>query len=370
MFKLLEEISGASVSFVFEDVLISAPERATVAGALLCNGFSAIRRSPVSGAERGPFCMMGTCFECLVQNMAQAGVEHVSGATVWNVDEDGNITYSIDSHARKLRGKHIIIASGAIERPVPLPGWTLPGVMTAGAAQILMKSEGLVAQNAVLVGSGPLLYLVAAQLLAAGAAPKALVETQTRAGSRNALPHAWRALKDWRQLVKGLRFFGALRRAKVRRYKAATGIEIIGRTAAKAVQFHAGGKKHRIRTDLVLLPQGVVPNTQISRALALDHRFDEVQRCFHPVVDVWGQTSKSVFSIAGDGAGIGGAKAAEFSGQIAALNALVQIGLLTDEARDALAVGTLKERKAALSIRPFLDALYAPPLDFYCLRTR
>jgi hypothetical protein len=136
------------------------------------------------------------------------------------------------------------------------------------------------------------------------------------------------------------------------------------------VQFHAGGKKHRIRTDLVLLPQGVVPNTQISRALALDHRFDEVQRCFHPVVDVWGQTSKSVFSIAGDGAGIGGAKAAEFSGQIAALNALVQIGLLTDEARDALAVGTLKERKAALSIRPFLDALYAPPLDFYCLRTK
>ena len=126
--------------------------------------------------------MMGTCFECLVQNMAQAGVEHVSGATVWNVDEDGNITYSIDSHARKLRGKHIIIASGAIERPVPLPGWTLPGVMTAGAAQILMKSEGLVAQNAVLVGSGPLLYLVAAQLLAAGAAPKALVETQTRGG--------------------------------------------------------------------------------------------------------------------------------------------------------------------------------------------
>lgn len=120
MFKLLEEISGASVSFVFEDVLISAPERATVAGALLCNGFSAIRRSHVSGAERGPFCMMGTCFECLVQNMAQAGVEHVSGATVWNVDEYGTITYSIDSHARKLRGKHIIIASGAIERPVPV----------------------------------------------------------------------------------------------------------------------------------------------------------------------------------------------------------------------------------------------------------
>ena len=78
--------------------------------------------------------------------------------------------------------------------------------MTAGAAQILMKSDGLVAQNAVLVGSGPLLYLVATQLNAAGAPPKALIETQTRQNLVAALAHLLDALKGWKQLAKGLRF--------------------------------------------------------------------------------------------------------------------------------------------------------------------
>lgn len=292
-----------------------------------------------------------------------ADVEHISGATVWKVDEDGTVTYSVNGQARQMRGRHVIIASGAMERPVPLEGWTLPGVMTAGAAQILMKNEGLVAQDAVLVGSGPLLYLVATQLIAAGAPPKALVETQTRAGLRNALPHIWGALRDWRQLAKGLRFLAALKLARVPRYVAATDIGIEGDGAAQAVRFHARGKSQRIEADLVLLHQGVVPNTQISRALGLEHRFDEVQRCFQPVLDHWGQTSNSTFSIAGDGAGIGGGNVAAVSGQIAALNALVRIGLIDAAKRDALAAPLFKTRKAALSIRPFLDVLYAPPMD-------
>ena len=290
-------------------------------------------------------------------------VEHVSGATVWKVDEDGTVTYSAGGHARQIRGRHVIIASGAMERPVPLEGWTLPGVMTAGAAQILMKNEGQVAQNAVLVGSGPLLYLVATQLLAAGAPPKALVETQTRAGLRNALPHLWGALGDWRQLAKGVRFLAALTWAGVPRYVGATDVTIEGDGAAQAVRFRAGGKVRHIETDLVLLHQGGVPNTQISRALGIEYRFNDVQRCFHPVLDHWGQTSKPVFSIAGDGAGIGGAKVAAVSGQIAALNALVRVGLMDAAKRDALAAPLLKAREAALLIRPFLDALFAPPQE-------
>lgn len=65
MFKHLEQ--AALVSFTFEDEHMFAPAGSTVAGALLGNGIIANRRSPVSGDARGPFCMMGTCFECLVQ---------------------------------------------------------------------------------------------------------------------------------------------------------------------------------------------------------------------------------------------------------------------------------------------------------------
>ena len=320
----------------------------------------------VSGVSPARARILGSDYlagAALVADTARTGITHVTGATVWNVDQEGTVTYSVNGQAYQLRSAHVIIASGAIERPVPLPGWTLTGVMTAGAAQILMKSEGLVAQNAVLVGSGPLLYLVATQLLAAGAPPKALIETQTRGDLRNALPHLWGALKDWRQLVKGLRFLLALKRGQVPRYVAATDITIEGDNAAQAVKFCASGTMHRIETDMVLLHQGVVPNTQISRALGLDHRFDAVQRCFRPVVDRWGQSSNPGFSIAGDGAGIGGAKAAEVSGQLAALNAMVRIGIMDEAERDRLAVPMRKMRKDALSIRPFLDILYAPPAD-------
>lgn len=303
--------------------------------------------------------------QSLVEGLRQAQVDHRAGVTVWNVAEDGTVTFTGGGRAQQVKGKHIILASGAIERPVPVPGWTLPGVVTAGAAQILIKSDGLVAQDAVLVGSGPLLYLVATQLLAAGAPPKALIETQTRRNLFAALPHVSGALKDWKQLAKGLRFLIDLKRAKVPRYKGATDIAIEGQHSAQAVRFRAAGIDHQIDTDIVLLHQGVVPNTQISRSLGLEHRYDNTQRCFHPVTDELGQSSHPLFSIAGDGAGIGGAKVAALGGRISALNALTVIGKIDESARHGVIPDLLKARRSQLSIRPFLDVLYSPPESLF-----
>lgn len=293
--------------------------------------------------------------------LANAQVDHRTGATVWQVGTDGSVTYSQDGIAKQVLGKHILLATGAIERPVPLPGWTLPGVMTAGAAQILMKTSGIVADGAVLVGSGPLLYLVAAQMLAAGSPPKALVETQTFSDMRAAMTHLAGALKGWRQLVKGVGLMARLKRAGVRRYTGALDITIEGETAAKAVCFTLGGQSHRIKTETVLLHQGVVPNTQISRSLGVDHRYDAAQRCFHPVTDTYGQSSAPLISMAGDGAGIGGAKAAGLSGRIAALNALSVFGHMTFADRDLACSSLLRKRAGEIAIRPFLDRAYTPP---------
>ena len=297
----------------------------------------------------------------LVDGLARAEVTYRAGVTVWKVGKDGTVTFSDAGCGEQIQGRHIILANGAVERAVPIPGWTLPGVITAGAAQILMKSGAIVAQDAVLIGSGPLLYLVATQLLAAGSPPKALVETQTRQNLVDALPHFIGALRDWKQLVKGVRMIATLRWAGVQRYQAATDIAIDGIDSAQAVCFRAGCKEHRIETDMILVHQGVVPNTQISRSLGLDHRYDNTQRCFHPVTDDLGQSSHALFSIAGDGAGIGGARVAALSGRICALNALAHIEKIDDNERDNIASDLLKARRAELSIRPFLDILYSPP---------
>src|SRR5260370_2860462 len=102
--------------------------------------------------------------------------------TVWHIDPDGTLSLAADGISATVIARRILLATGAIERPVPIPGWTLPGVMTVGAAQILLKTADLVPEGrAVLAGQGPLLYLAAMQLARAGAPPVALLETTPHA---------------------------------------------------------------------------------------------------------------------------------------------------------------------------------------------
>lgn len=301
----------------------------------------------------------------LVEALKKSNAVHRSGVTVWKVGDDGKVAFSDAGVAEQIQGRHIILANGAMERPVPLPGWTLPGVMTVGAAQILMKSGSVITRDAVIIGSGPLLYLVATQLVAAGAPPKALVETQTYRDFIKAIPYFFCALKDWKQLIKGIRLIVSLKLAKVPRFKAATDISIDGKDKVEAVCFRSAGKKHRIETSNVLVHQGVVPNTQISRSLNLEHQYNILQRCFHPVTNAFGQSSNPLFSIAGDGSGIGGAEVAALSGRISALNAAFSIKKINEHDRDQAVLALQKLRSAKLAIRPFLDVLYQPPQSVF-----
>jgi NADPH-dependent 2,4-dienoyl-CoA reductase/sulfur reductase-like enzyme len=126
----------------------------------------------------------------LVRDFAASGAVYAPGATVWSVSKGREIGVSIDAVARLVAADQVIVATGALERPFPIPGWTLPGVMTAGAAQILLKSGGLVGDGrVVLAGCGPLLWLLAAQYLNAGGTIDAILDTTPRANWRAALPH-------------------------------------------------------------------------------------------------------------------------------------------------------------------------------------
>lgn len=296
----------------------------------------------------------------LVRALADSPVDHCTGATVWRIDRDGRVVFSVGGQARQIAGARLILATGALERPVPIPGWTLPGVMTAGAGQILLKQSGLIAEGAVLAGSGPLLYLLAVQMIRAGVPPAALVETQTRQDLVRSLRYFGGALKNWPALKKGQGMLAALRRAGVRRYQGARSLRVEGQGAAEALCFEAGGQMHRMKTTTVLLHQGVVPNIQASQSLGLEHRWDDRLQCFVPVVTLWGQSSCPTLFIAGDGAGIAGARAAEEAGRIAALGALWSLGRLTDRDRDRAAEGPRKALVREQAIRPFLETAYPP----------
>ncbi len=127
--------------------------------------------------------------------------------------------------------------------------------------------------------------------------------------------------------------------------------------------FSANGQTHHIETETVLLHLGVVPNTQITRSLRLEHHYDETQRCFVPTCDRFGRSSSDTISVAGDGAGIGGADVASLSSRIAALGALHGLSLISKDRRDSAARPLFVRREKELAIRPFLDRAYSPPDD-------
>ena len=107
----------------------------------------------------------------------QTGVKNLSNAIVWNIEPDMTVNYLHNGSTHQVAASRLLIATGAQERPVPIPGWTLPGVMGAAAADVLLKSSGVVPSGKiVLAGSGPLLWLAASRLAEAKVEISAVLE--------------------------------------------------------------------------------------------------------------------------------------------------------------------------------------------------
>jgi NADPH-dependent 2,4-dienoyl-CoA reductase/sulfur reductase-like enzyme len=302
--------------------------------------------------------------QALAKRFAASGARHVSGASVWQVTREHEVNYLQNGVSRTMQAKQVILCTGAMERPFPIPGWTLPGVLTAGAAQILLKSGDIApAQPVVLAGCGPLLYLLGWQYVRAGVPIKAIVDTTDVADHGRALKHIGGALAGWRYLKKGLALMRTLKKSGVPFYTGATDLAVQGDTAAGALTFVSGGRQQRIDAELILLHQGVVPNTQFTWALRAAHDWDEAQLCWTPKVDAWGALDIPGMYVAGDGRGIGGAVAAALQGSLAGLAAARSLGLLQESDCERLAAPLRAALRDNLQIRPFLDALYRPKLQ-------
>ena len=290
-------------------------------------------------------------------------VEYVPGASVWTVEKEPlSVGYVVGEQSFLRTAQHVIIAAGAYERPVPIPGWTLPGVMTAGSAQVLMKSAGVIPNGRIaLAGSGPLLMLVTSQLLSAGANVVAYLDTATVGSWRSALPHLPRALGAPGMLSKGLAMQLQIARSRVPSYRGVAKLACLGAEKATGIRFDSAGSTREIAADLVLLHEGLVPHVQITRMLGLEHQWYEPQRYWRPVVGKWGESSNERIHVVGDGAAIGGATVAAASGRIAALDVAMKLKAISSQDRDRAAATLFAQRGKDLRIRPLLDHLYPPP---------
>jgi NADPH-dependent 2,4-dienoyl-CoA reductase/sulfur reductase-like enzyme len=315
----------------------------------------------------------------LLDPFRASGAGYIPGATVWAAQRLASraaapevagdpapaweLAYSVEGAAHLLHARHVLLATGAQERPFPIPGWTLPGVVGAGAAQIMLKSAGMAPDGTtVLAGSGPLLYLLAWQYLNAGARIALLLDTTPAANGRAALPHAWSFLHS-PYLSKGWKLLRDVR-AAVPVVKRVTGLRAEGKDRLLAVRWHAGGSEHVREADHLLLHQGVMPNLNLARAMGMACDWNDRLACWEPVVDEWGATSLDGVGLAGDGGGIAGALAAEQSGRIAAWHAAHVLGRISQAQRDSGARDAMRAYARATRGRAFIDTLYRPAPEF------
>ncbi len=287
----------------------------------------------------------------------------ISRASVWSITEDKEVSWSINGQSYCQKFDAIILATGSIERAMPLNGWTNLGVMTVGAAQILMKTARYSPPNCVLVGSGPLFYLVACQMIKMGNPPKALLETQSNLDLLKAIIHLRPNLTSLSYLAKGLLMLTKLKLAGVKRIKSVSDVRIVSNDRAHIVKFRKGKKKRQIEAQTVLLHAGVQPNIQITQALGIEHDWNYKNHCWEPQADKFGRTSIKNIFVAGDGVKILGADIAKTSGECAALALLIDNGIFIDNA-DLSRRYRLQQKY--IQIRKFLDVLYAPKEWYRC----
>jgi NADPH-dependent 2,4-dienoyl-CoA reductase/sulfur reductase-like enzyme len=292
---------------------------------------------------------------------ATASIDYRDQTTVWEVRPDGTVGWLRGEDAGYLRGRRVLLANGAMERPMPFPGWTLPGVMTAGAVQTLLKAGRLKPSGrVVLAGAGPLILLLAEQLRWLGVKPVLIARTDRLSDSVKAL----RRLRFGAvaPLAKGL---GWLMRLQFSGVKLATGIsrlEAHGEGKVETVSYSAGGQRLTQPCDLLVVHDGIVPSIDLAHGAGLALEWDTANASWRPRTASDGTAVANgpcVIRVSGDARRIGGADVAIAHGRLAAAAILADL----DRGGPADIEKAETVVTAAAAARPFLDAAFPPGLS-------
>jgi thioredoxin reductase len=301
----------------------------------------------------------------LIRRAERAGVIVEKGVQIWGATSPRELLAVDGARALALRPRRLVLATGAYERGVPLPGWTLPGFMATGAAQTLMRAYQVLPGRCVLVsGNGPLNVQVAAELVRAGATVVALCELAPAASPARVRALARMALAGPDLMRDGLRYLRALRRAHVpmlfgRSVVRAEGDERVERAVVARVDVDGRavpGSERTFEVDAVCVGFGFLPSNELARTLGVEHVFDPVHGQLAAVRNAAGRTSVEHVWVVGDSGGTGGARLAQAVGTLAGVDAAKSLGLLPAPARDAERARRRNER-----FQHALASLYAAP---------
>lgn len=302
-------------------------------------------------------------------------VDYRREAVVFGFFDDGILAYVQDGRLRELRPRCTVVAAGATERPVPFPGWTLPGVMGAGSVLNLIKGQRVLPGRRVLVsGNGPLGLLVAATLVRLGATVVELIEAARGPRVFGSLPGL---LAAPRTLARGLGYRALLMKAGVPSRWGHIVVEVRGdprvEEAVVAPIDEHGAVDHArsrvISVDTIVTGFGLVPSTEITRSLGCAHVHEPEAGGWVPVRSADGETTRAnVFSV-GDCASVAGADSALVEGRLAGLVAAMRLGRVSETEANRSASRLRRRLRRLRKFRSAMGSLFATPHGFQSLLT-
>lgn len=303
-------------------------------------------------------------FEELKEDLARTKIQFVNRAIAWGMFEDKVIAFDSPKYSL-IRAKRLLISEGAYETPVAFPGWTLPGIMTVGAVQALIKGQGVIPEGKIIVaGTGPLLYYTASQLLKNGACVKAIFEATSFSQVASWTRRLWRVPGI---LGQGLKYIAIIKKHDVPIYYRSVVKEARGNERLEEVDYirvnhlwkPEKGTERMMGADVLCLNFGFTPSTQFSHMAGCRHICDPLMRGWHPILDSKFETTQPGIFMAGDATGIGGVKLAVTQGRIVGTEIARQLGAI----REGIAVKRLNRLDKLLSsyrwYQSFLRKIYA-----------
>lgn len=260
----------------------------------------------------------------LLDEAAEVGVKVVLNATVIGLYQDKEVVVKIGEEINHYKADAVVIATGAAENMVTFPGWTLPGVIGAGAAQTMMNLHGVLPGKKVLMlGSGNVGLVVSFQLLQCGCDVVALVDAAPRVGGYGV--HAAKVART------GVPFYLSHTIVKAEGEDSVTGVTIA--EVDDKFQFIPGTEKH-FDVDTICLAVGLSPMSQLLKMAGAQMEDNPKRGGQVPICDEYGRTSIPGVFVAGDVSGIEEASSAMIEGRMAGVVAAEYLGFIESEEMD------------------------------------
>ncbi len=265
-------------------------------------------------------------------------IEVRSDSMIWGISDGNKVAVGKEASGTEfITPAAMIMATGAYEYIPPFPGWTLPGVMTPGSAQILAKNLNVMPGNRIVVaGTGPLLYVVASQLVQKGINVVAVLEATQR---RDWLKVPFAGWQAWELLKEGFGYLRVLRRAGVPVYYGRIVTHAEGDAELSHI-YHAPvdknwfpdrDKEECLEVDTLCIGYGLQSRNYLAQLAGCKIEFDELGGGWVLQRDKRLRTSQPNIYAAGDGAGVAGSKIAELEGRLAGLDVAASLGHIDAE---------------------------------------